>query len=265
MKIIHLSDIHINPKILYNIDAQKRFKLALNHIRNNHSDADILIITGDLTHYGNDESYKIFNKILEEINLPEHLYPKLILGNHDNRDNFKKNFPNVKTDQNGFVQYLENFEDKTFIFLDTNLASTDAGHLCELRQTWLLDALEKEYQNKIYLFMHHNPLALGSINSDAIGLVQKDEFKKILLKFQNSIKHIFFGHQHVTSSGKYLDITFSSPRSTWQPLIPNFTDRYRLGTANTDPNYNVVLLSDDSLIVHSEDFLKTKVNWFTEE
>ena len=262
MKIIHLSDIHINPEILFKIDTQDRFKLALNHIKNNHADADILIITGDLTHHGNNESYKIFIKILKEVNLPEHLYPKLILGNHDNRENFKKNFPNVKTDQNGFVQYVENFEDKTFIFLDTNLEGTDAGHLCEKRQKWLIDNLKQQYQNKIYIFMHHNPLALGQINSDAIGLVQKDEFKEILLQFQNSIKHIFFGHQHVTSSGKYLGITFSSPRSTWQPLVPNFIDRYRLGTANTDPNYNVILLSEDSLVVHTEDFLKTKVSWF---
>ena len=112
--------------------------------------------------------------------------------------------------------------------------------------------------------MHHNPLAIGHINSDNIGLVQRADLKKILLQYQNSIQHIFFGHQHVTSSGKYLDITFSSPRSTWSPLVPNFLDRYRLGTANTDPNYNIVLLEEDSLIVHSEDFLKTDVNWFTD-
>ena len=70
--------------------------------------------------------------------------------------------------------------------------------------------------------------------------------------------------QHVTSSGKYLGITFSSPRSTWNPLVPNFLNRYRLGTANTDPNYNIILLKEDSLIVHSEDFLKTDINWFTD-
>ena len=264
MKIIHLSDTHIDPKILHSIDSQKRFNLALDHIKNNHTDADHFIITGDLTHFGNDESYQMFIKMLTEAKLPDHLYPKLILGNHDNRENFKKNFPYVRTDQNGFVQYAENFDDKTFIFLDTNLAGTDAGHLCEKRQQWLRETLEKEQDNKIYIFMHHNPLALGHIKSDSIGLVQRDDLKSILLQFQNSIQHIFFGHQHVTSSGKYLDITFSSPRSTWSPLVPNFLDRYRLGTANTDPNYNIVLIKENSLIVHSEDFLKSDVNWFTD-
>lgn len=262
MKIIHLSDTHINPETLYGIDANHRFKLALKHIRKNHFDANMLIITGDLTHFGNHESYKIFNKILTDAKLPNHLYPKLLLGNHDDRDTFKKHFPNIKSDQNGFVQYTINFGDKTFIFLDTNLSGTDSGCLCEKRQAWLVNILNKKKQNKIYIFMHHNPLALGHLKSDSIGLVQKNEFKKILIKFQKSIQHIFFGHQHITSSGKYLGITFSSPRSTWEPLVPNFSEKYRLGTANTDPNFNIVLIKEDSLVVHSEDFLKTKINWF---
>ena len=36
MKIIHLSDTHVDPEILHNIDSQKRFKQALNHIKDNH-------------------------------------------------------------------------------------------------------------------------------------------------------------------------------------------------------------------------------------
>ena len=34
MKIIHLSDTHINPKTLYNLDSQNRFESALQHIKN---------------------------------------------------------------------------------------------------------------------------------------------------------------------------------------------------------------------------------------
>ena len=65
-----------------------------------------------------------------------------------------------------------------------------------------------------------------------------------------------------TSSGSYCGITFSSPRSTWSPLIPNFSGQYRLGTANTDTNYNIAIIRPDAIIIHTEDFLKTEVNWF---
>ena len=162
MKIIHLSDTHIDPEILHKIDAQQRFKQGLAHIKDNHTDADHFMITGDLTHFGNDESYQIFINILSDAGLPDHLYPKLILGNHDDRENFKKNFPNTKTDENGFVQYFEDIEDKRFIFLDTNLSNTHQGHFCNNRQSWLINTLENASDNnkQVYLFMHHNPCLL---------------------------------------------------------------------------------------------------------
>ena len=57
MKIIHLSDTHINPETLNKIDTQQRFKLALNHIRDN------------IRNYENNEKSRIqfiLNRITEE-------------------------------------------------------------------------------------------------------------------------------------------------------------------------------------------------------
>ena len=265
MKVIHLSDPHIHTKILNGIDPVNRFKEALNHITKNHLDANLFVITGDLSNFGDEESYFILNEILTKSALPKNLYPKLMIGNHDNRENIKKIFSNIPTDENGFIQYFIDIDDKRFIFLDTNLPGTPQGHFCKKRQSWLIDNLENNNKNKkIYLFMHHNPLPLANINSDEIGLQQKEEFKNIIVKNKDLIKHIFFGHQHITASGNYLGINFSSPRSTWWPLVSNFSSEYRLGTANTDPNYNVVLIKNDALIVHSEDFLKSETNWFTD-
>lgn len=263
MKIIHLSDPHIYTKVLFKINSVSRFESAIAHILHNHLDADLFVITGDLTHYGDKESYVKLKKILDNSNFPNKLYPKLMIGNHDNREIFKQNFLKTSFNLDGFIQYFEDISSSRYIFLDTNLDGTDQGHLCEKRQEWLVNVLENTDKNqKIYIFMHHNPLELGQINTDKIGLQQKNEFKFILQKYKKLVKHIFFGHQHITASGNYLEIPFSSPRSTWSPLIPNFTNKYRLGTANTDPNYNVILIKKDSLIVHSEDFLKTNIDWF---
>ena len=90
MKILHLSDPHIEPDILHGIDSQLRFKKALEHIKKNHLDSDLFVISGDITHFGGKGAYKIFLDIVKEADLPEKLFPKLIIGNHDNRENFKK-------------------------------------------------------------------------------------------------------------------------------------------------------------------------------
>ena len=45
-------------------------------------------------------------------------------------------------------------------------------------------------------------------------------------------------------------------------MVTNYSKEYRLGTANTEPNYNIIIIRDDSLIVHTEDFLKKNIDWF---
>jgi len=264
MKIIHFSDTHIHDELIIGQDSNLRFKKALEHISNNHLDADLFVITGDLTHHGRLKSYEKFSEILREAKLPKHLSPKLIIGNHDNRDTFKKKFTKVPIDENGFIQYELEFSSNKFLFLDTNLPKSHQGHYCEKRIKWLENKLKASQSEEkgVYLFMHHNPIAMVKESSDYLGIQQKKEFQSLLIKYSNNIKHIFFGHQHLTVSGKLGNISFSAPRSISHPLITNYSDKYRLGTAHTEPNYNVILIKKDSIIVHTEDFLKLEVEWF---
>ena len=264
MKIIHFSDIHIYSKPILENNPVERFKLALEHVKHNHLNSDMFVISGDITHHGDLASYKSFNEILIEAALPEHLYPKLIMGNHDDRDIFKNFFKKTPIDQDGFVQYAVELQNKRFLFLDTTNPKTHQGHYCQKRQAWLKKQLTEGLEKNlgVFLFMHHNPLPLVKLESDYLGLLDRDEFQIILNDYKSIIKHIFFGHQHLTVSGNYLGIPFSSPKSINHPLVPNFAKEYRLGFANTDPNYNIVLLNEDSIIVHNEDFLKVEINWF---
>jgi len=91
---------------------------------------------------------------------------------------------------------------------------------------------------------------------------EKKELHSLLLKYSKNVKHIFFGHQHLTVSGKLGNISFSAPRSISHPLVTNYSKKYRLGTAHTDPNYNIILIKKESIIIHTEDFLKQEVEWF---
>jgi len=264
MKIIHFSDIHIHNQLIVGQDSIGRFQKALDHLSKNHLDSDLFVISGDLTHHGKIQSYKKLKEIIDNTKLPKHLFPKLIIGNHDNRDIFKSYFTKVPLDENGFVQYEQDFDEKRFIFMDTNLEKTHQGHYCEKRIIWLENKLNlaKNEKKDIYLFMHHNPIAMVEEEADYLGIVQKKYLNKLFDRFSNFIKHIFFGHQHLTVSGNILGIPFSAPRSISHPLVTNYSKEYRLGTANTEPNYNIILIKDNSLIVHTEDFLKQNINWF---
>ena len=38
------------------------------------------------------------------------MFPKLLMGNHDDREQFKQIFTKIPLDENGFVQYFKDLE-----------------------------------------------------------------------------------------------------------------------------------------------------------
>ena len=127
MKLIHLTDTHlVEPgQILYGLNPLERLNLAIASINSLHADADRVVITGDLTHWGQLGAYHALQASLVELK-PAHT---LILGNHDNRELFRGVFKDALMDENGFVQGVHDTKAGQFLFLDTNQPGT---HSCLL-------------------------------------------------------------------------------------------------------------------------------------
>lgn len=260
MKLIHISDIHIHSDPILEADPVANFNACLSHVGKHHGDADLLVITGDLTHHGRRASYEVLRDILNRHNMS----PLLMIGNHDNRDTFQTVFPQTPQDGNGFVQYVVDRPEGLFIFLDTVQHGTHAGHFCEARQDWMKSRLAAaaEQQRRVYLFMHHNPVDTGVLNADKIGLVDGEAFREILTTYRETIRHIFFGHCHYILSGSVCGIPMSAPRSTNHPCAPDFSGIDRMGYGPFQPTYDVCLLNEEAVVVHSIDFLEDdKIRW----
>ena len=265
MKIIHISDIHISASPILGFDPIANFQACLDHIAQFQADADRIIITGDLTNRGEPENYVRLRTILDASPLQGQRQPRLLVGNHDDRANFVAAFGETQRDGNGFVQWTEDTDAGVFVYLDTTEPGTHAGHYCTLRQAWLTHVLaDAEKAGKpAWLFMHHNPIAVEVANADAIGIVQEAEFQAILVRFRDTVRHIFFGHCHFTLSGEVRGIPFSAPRSTNHVCWPDFSGIVeRMGYGAFSPNYAVCFLGKAGTVIHSIDFLdEDKVRW----
>jgi 3',5'-cyclic AMP phosphodiesterase CpdA len=270
MKLIHVSDIHINPSPILGFDPIANFEACLAHIAEFHADADRIVVTGDLTHHGRAESYERLSDILDASPLQGDLRPRLLIGNHDNRETFASVFADAARDENGYIQWFEDTGAGRFIYLDTAEPGTHAGHYGAERRAWLRSVLDKarrdEDEKPAWLFMHHNPTAVHVANADAIGLVQEPEFHALLRDYRDTIRHIFFGHCHFTLSGQVCGSPFSAPRSTNHVCWPDFSGIVeRMGYGAFSPNYNVCFLGDTGTVIHSVDFLdEHKVLWAVE-
>ena len=265
MKLIHISDIHINPEPILGIDPVANFKACLDHVAEFHADADRIVITGDLTHHGRRDSYEDLRRMLDESPLKGIRAPRLMVGNHDDRETFRSVFPDAVSDAHGHVQWVEDVAAGRFVYLDTAEAGTHAGHYGADRRTWLEAVLgdARREGRAVWLFMHHNPARVHVANADVIGLVHEAEFQALVGEYRDCIRHIFFGHCHFTLSGAVCGIPFSAPRSTCHTCWPDFSGiAERMGYGDLVPNYNVCILSAHSTTVHSIDFLDAhKVRW----
>lgn len=251
MKIIHLTDTHFVPegKTLYSRDPSVALHSAIRDININHSDADRLVLTGDLTHWGEPEAFEHLRRVLDNLSIPF----TLLVGNHDDRDVFSASFPSQQRDSSGFVQSALKTHVGTFVFLDTMLEGTHAGHYCLDRQSWLRDTLAST-DGDIFLFMHHPPFDTGLAPIDRIGLQQKDAFRVVIEPHRERIRHLFFGHVHRPIAGSWLGIPTSTVRAMNHQVWFDMTAETLLGSFEP-PAYAVVLIDDEKVVVHNHDFM----------
>lgn len=265
MKLVHISDIHLNADPILGLDSIANFKKCLAYVEAHDQDAERVVITGDLTHYGLEESYRELAEILAGSSLKGKLEPRLMIGNHDNRATFASVFPDTKRDDGGFVQWTEDTPAGVFVYMDTVDQGQHSGRYCESRMAWLQDVLNRARAKgqKAYLFMHHNPVRVHVANADIIGLIDERALQALLGDYNDTAAHVFFGHCHYTLSGAVSGVPYSAPRSTNHVCWPEFSGQInRMGYGNLAPNYNVCFLEENSTVVHSIDFLEAdRVKW----
>ena len=69
MKIIQITDTHLMPRgtELHGLNPCERLEACIASIKEFHADAELCIITGDLTDCGDREAYRDFRKILPKL------------------------------------------------------------------------------------------------------------------------------------------------------------------------------------------------------
>lgn len=252
MKLIHLTDVHMTlpGETILGKDPHAHLTEAIAHINKNHADADLAVITGDLANWGEIAAYQRLEEILKTLSVPQ----RLLIGNHDDRKNFREVFRTTPHDDNGFIQYAEDTGSGRFLYLDTNEPGTHAGHYGPERIDWLESELDRAVDRPVYIFMHHPPMRVHSRPLDMIGLMDEALFRGVLEGHRDHIRHIFFGHCHLYLAGSYLGIPFSSLRGTNHQSWPDFEEPELLTSADLPPSYGLVFLQRDSVVCHTIDF-----------
>lgn len=252
MKFIHLTDTHVvgGGQLLYGADPVRRLAMAVDSINSEHGDAEFVVVTGDMTHWGDADAYAAFDEAISRLAMPVHL----MVGNHDDTSAFAARFPHLRRDGNGFVQFSFDTPQGQALCLDTRCTGTHAGGYCEARLNWLRKQLERTH-DPVFLFMHHPPFPVGIAGMDAIMMQDAEAFHEVIAPHAARIRHLFFGHVHRAIFGNWSGISFSCMRGLNHQVALDL-DASQAGIPGNfeAPAYGVVLASDDRVVVHMHDF-----------
>ena len=250
MKLLQITDIHLTTpgKTIGGRDPNTNFAKALAHATSHHPDAEALVITGDLSDWGEAADYERLKAQLVDVPVPVHL----CIGNHDDRQTFLDVFPENQG-ADGFVQRVVPLSMGHAILLDTWGEDTHAGHFCEARAAWLSAQLET-LDGPIWIFMHHNPVPVEVSPMDKIMLLDADRFADTVAAHAGKIRHIFHGHCHMHLSGALHGIPFSAPRGTNHAGWPDFAATKLLSAADLTESYSVIFATNTTTMVHMVEY-----------
>ncbi|HMB48067.1 MAG TPA: phosphodiesterase [Afifellaceae bacterium] len=252
MKFIHLTDPHVisGGLPLYGRDPAAGLAAAVADINARHADAEMVVMTGDLTNWAEKSSYQTVAECILPLTMP----CVLLLGNHDDRANFRAVFTDGLDDGAGFVQGARGTPAGTFVFLDTHEPGQAGGTFCAKRRAWLEKTLA-ETEGPLFLFMHHPPFSVGIAYMDNIALEEPETFAAVVRPHAARIRHLFFGHVHRAIAGSWLGIPLSNMRGTNHQVWLELTGRTdTIRTSPEQPAYGVVLVDDDRMIVHLHEY-----------
>lgn len=255
MKIIHVTDPHVRPRgeTIYGVDSAARLTAVVADIERRHADADLVAITGDLTHYGEPDAYARVVEILGGLKRPY----RLMLGNHDRRPAFRAAFPSHPVDENGFVQSFIDAPGRIgrLLFLDTHEPERIGGHLCAHRLAWIEARLAEARDRPLVVFQHHPPLPVGAPHFDNICMAAPEPYLGLLKAHPGGVRHVFLGHIHLPLTGVFPGgLAFTAGRGCSHQMVLDFSNGDAPWAAGV-ANYNVIVIDEASLFIHAFDML----------
>jgi len=255
MLIAQMTDIHIGfaPDETPEELNRTRFRATLRRLIGGPNRPDMLVLSGDITDKGDEESYRKTRELLDRCPFP--VWP--MAGNHDMRENLLRAFPQIQP-EDGFAQYVIEQEGLRIIFLDTLDEGRHGGAFCERRQAWLAERLADAPDTPTLIFMHHPPVVSG------IAWMDPDPAEPWVQRFADAVRGakqvlaIHCGHLHrplmTTFEGIPLGVTPSvAPLVAMdlRPIDPDGPDGRDLITTES-PTYAMHRWDGTNLVTHYE-------------
>ncbi|MGR9108781.1 MAG: metallophosphoesterase family protein [Gammaproteobacteria bacterium] len=192
MTVLQLTDLHLfaDPGRLFNgVDTRNSFAHTLEHIARHQENPDVIVLTGDLAHDGDPQTYYFIADALKRFQAPVYF----VLGNHDHPKNAHRVYPTfpIIIDQHCL---LGNWQ---IVLIDSNhnpRKDSYEGEVSPAELQRIADLSGRYPEHWTLVAMHHN-LPDHSDRGVALEVRNHEEVVRHLEGIP-SVKIVLSGHVH---------------------------------------------------------------------
>jgi len=212
--LAQLSDLHICER-WEGVDPSTRVERVVAAVRRLPDPVDGVVVTGDLSDDGSEESYRQARGLLEALDAPFFALP----GNHDDRGRLRATF-DLPGEGEEPINYSVTLGELRVVLFDSIVPGRDPGTYGLEQLRWLDEELAREASRPTILALHHPPLPTGLPGWDAINLTTADrEAMAGIVARHPQLRAIVGGHLHRVAAAALAGCpVFSAPSACLQAL-----------------------------------------------
>ncbi len=238
LRLVQITDTHLNgPEDghLLGMKTLHSMNCVLDIVREERSDIDAILVTGDLSQDGTEQAYQHLHNALKPFACPVFWFE----GNHDDPQTMRA----VAAGTEHLNQIIRS-EHWQVVLLNSQVEGAVYGRLSVAQLELLEQALQERPDLHTLISFHHHPIPMGSTWIDRIGVKNADDFMSLIARFSN-VKCVLWGHVHQESDQMINGVRFLSTPSTCVQFTPN-SDDFSVDTVA--PGYRWLDLQQDGAI-----------------
>ncbi|MGD8842423.1 MAG: 3',5'-cyclic-AMP phosphodiesterase [Gammaproteobacteria bacterium] len=206
----------------------------------------LVVTTGDLTHDASADAYRAVRECLVQLRAPVYCLP----GNHDESAALRASM----NDGVAFfaVPYLR-MAGWQMIFLDSSVSGSEGGHLTQRELERLDGTLTRAREDPALIWLHHQPLAIGSRWLDRMAVDNGEAFFQVVGRHPQ-VRVVAWGHVHQRFEQWRDDVALLATPSTCVQFLPESED---FAVERIPPGYRWIDLYDDGRFTTGVERLST--------
>lgn len=216
LRIAQITDTHLHADPdgrLLGLNTRHCLQQVIEHARAR--SPDLVVASGDLAHDGSEQAYALLRSCFNQMQVPIYCLP----GNHDEAQLLKACMNSGCYHSRASLQA----SGWQLIFLDSTVAGSEGGHLSDDELHNLENILQQASDSPTLIWLHHQPVDIGSRWLDSMAVDNPDDFFAIIDR-NPQVRGIIWGHVHQVFERRRNGVQLLSTPSTCIQFLPGSED-----------------------------------------